>query len=155
MTPCIKLLKKTKIPYDLHQYEHDPACTSYGEEAAVKLGVAKERVFKTLVIQTDDGKLGVGVVPVAKKLSLKAMAKVMGAKKVQMADVKEVEKTTGYILGGVSPIGQKKRLFTAIDASALEFETIFVSAGKRGLEVELAPNEFQNILNAKFEKVAT
>jgi Cys-tRNA(Pro)/Cys-tRNA(Cys) deacylase len=155
MTPCIQLLKKQKQPYILHRYEHDPACTAYGEEAVLKLGVAKERVFKTLVVQTDAGKLAVGVVPVSKKLNLKAMAKALGAKKVHMADAKEVENSTGYILGGVSPLGQKKRLLSIIDASALEFETIFVSAGKRGLEVELAAQVFQTLLHVKFENIAT
>ncbi len=154
MTPCIKLLKKTKTPYKIHQYEHNSSSSSYGEEAAKKLGVVAERIFKTLVVQGDTKEFFVGIVPVSSQLSLKEIAKVMSVKKVAMADAHDVEKITGYVLGGVSPFGQKKRLKTVIDATALEYESIFVSAGKRGLEVELAPKEFENILNAKFENIA-
>lgn len=154
MTPCIKTLKKAKVDYKVHEYEHDSSCTSYGDEAAQKLEITKERVFKTLVVQSEKA-LAVGIVPVSSKLSLKALAKALGVKKIEMADVKDVEKTTGYILGGVSPIGQKKRLQTVIDSSALNFDTIFVSAGKRGLEVELEAREMQILLNASFADIAT
>jgi Cys-tRNA(Pro)/Cys-tRNA(Cys) deacylase len=153
MTPCVKLLKKMKKEYKLHQYEHDSASSSYGEEAALKLQTPQERVFKTLVIMSDKQEFCVGIVPVSNKLSLKTMAKVIGAKKVSMAEPKDVEKMTGYILGGVSPLGQKKRLKTLIDVSAIDFETIFVSAGKRGLEVELSPTLLQELLSAKFENI--
>lgn len=151
MTPCVKLLKKTKKVYKVHQYEHENSFTSYGKEAAYKLETAQEQVFKTLVVITDIQELCVGIVPVSCKLSLKTMAKVLGVKKVSMADAKDVEKTTGYVLGGVSPLGQKKRLKTVIDVSATKFDTIFVSAGKRGLEVELSPTILQELLSAKFE----
>jgi len=154
MTPCVRLLKKTKIEYNIVQYSHDDACDSYGEEAARKLGVVQERVFKTLVIVTDNQEFSVGIVPVCKKLNLKAMAKVLGSKKVAMADARDVEKITGYILGGVSPLGQKKRLKTVIDDSAVHHATIFVSAGKRGLEVELSAQDLQEFLQVKFEDVA-
>ncbi|WP_428739049.1 Cys-tRNA(Pro) deacylase [Sulfurimonas sp.] len=153
MTPAIRLLKKQNISFNTHQYEHDAASKSYGEEAAQKLGIAQERVFKTLVVQSEKS-LAVGVVPVSKMLSLKVMAKALGVKKVAMADAKDVENATGYILGGVSPFGQKKRLKVVLDSSALNYDTIFVSAGKRGLEVELSPTVFEKILSAKFEEIA-
>jgi len=154
MTPCIKLLKKAKTVYVVHQYEHDTTCNSYGEEAAQKLGALQERVFKTLVVVTDKDEFAVGIVPVSVKLSLKAMAKALGVKKTTMADAHDVEKITGYVLGGVSPLGQKKRLKTLIDASAADFPTIFVSAGKRGLDVELSAKDLQELLQAKFENIA-
>jgi Cys-tRNA(Pro)/Cys-tRNA(Cys) deacylase len=155
MTPCIQLLKKNKIAYKVHHYEHDASCNSYGEEAAQKLRVIAQKVFKTLILQSDTKEFFVGIVPVTAQLRLKEMAKNKIVKKDAIADAKDVEKVTGYILGGVSPFGQKKRLKTVIDSSALEYESIFVSAGKRGLEVELAPKEFKNILNATFGNVAT
>lgn len=154
MTPCTKLLKKTKTTYTLHQYEHNSSCNSYGEEAAQKLGITYEKIFKTLVVVSDKNEFIVGIVPVSTKLSMKSVAKAVGAKKVAMADAHDVEKTTGYILGGVSPLGQKKQLKTLIDTSAKEFESIFVSAGKRGLEVELSAKDLQSLLNAKFENIA-
>ena len=153
MTPCVKMLKKAKVTYTIHQYQHDITCESYGEEAAQKLGVIQERVFKTLVVQSEDT-LFVGVVPVSSKLSLKELAKVLGVKKVVMADAKIVEKSTGYVLGGVSPFGQKKRLVTIVDKSALDYETIFVSAGKRGLDVEISPQIFQELLSSKFKEIS-
>ena len=153
MTPCIKMLKKAKVTYTIQQYQHDTTCESYGEEAAQKLGVIQERVFKTLVVQSEDT-LFVAVVPVSSKLSLKELAKVVGVKKIAMADAKIVEKSTGYVLGGVSPFGQKKRLVTVVDKSALEYETIFVSAGKRGLDVEISPQIFQELLSSKFEEIS-
>ena len=154
MTPCIKMLKKAKVTYTIQQYQHDTTCESYGEEAAQKLGVIQERVFKTLVVQSEDT-LFVAVVPVSSKLSLKELAKVVGVKKIAMADAKIVEKSTGYVLGGVSPFGQKKRLVTVVDKSALEYETIFVSAGKRGLDVEINPQVLHQLLLCKFEEIST
>jgi Cys-tRNA(Pro)/Cys-tRNA(Cys) deacylase len=153
MTPCIKLLKKYHKTYTIHQYKHENSWSSYGEEAAAKLGVEQKRVFKTLVVQTDKQTLGVGVVPVSSKLSLKAMAKALDTKKVAMADAKDVQIATGYVLGGVSPLGQKKRLQIVIDKSAKNYETIFVSAGKRGLEVELSPDDLQELSGAVFESI--
>jgi len=152
MTPCIKMLKKAKVTYTIQQYQHDTTCESYGEEAAQKLGVIQERVFKTLVVQSEDT-LFVAVVPVSSKLSLKELAKVVGVKKIAMADAKIVEKSTGYVLGGVSPFGQKKRLVTVVDKSALEYETIFVSAGKRGLDVEISPQIFPKLIPCRFEEI--
>ena len=152
MTPCIKLLKKQKIPYKLHQYTHDKTTPSYGKEAIEKLGVEAERVFKTLVVSVDGG-LVVAVVPALLMLNMKLLAKTMGKKKATMAETLTVEKTTGYLLGGVSPVAQKKRLPTCIDSSATDFETIYVSAGKRGLEVELSPCDLSALTGAVFEKL--
>jgi len=153
MTPAIKLLKKQKIPHTIHEYKHDSNVHSYGEEAAQKMGVDPKSVFKTLVVQSDK-MMAVGIVPVISTLNLKSMAKALGVKKVAMADPKNVENTTGYILGGVSPLGQKKRLKTVIDQSAFEFESIFVSAGKRGLEVEVDPKDLEKLLQADKAKIA-
>ena len=153
MTPCVKLLKKHQKLYTMHHYKHESTCSSYGEEAAAKLGMEQGRVFKTLVVQTDKQVLAVGVVPVSSKLSLKAMAKVLDVKKVSMADAKDVQIATGYVLGGVSPLGQKKRLRTVIDESAKNYETLFVSAGKRGLEVELSPNDLQELTGGVFGSI--
>jgi len=154
MTPAIDTAKKAKISYVVHEYHHDPDAESYGLEAAEKLNTDPARVFKTLVV-TDGGKdLTVAVVPVEHQLDLKLLAKAVGAKKMAMADVKLVERTTGYVVGGVSPLGQKKRLRTVIDASAQDFETMFVSAGRRGLEIELSPADLAALTGAIFAPVA-
>ncbi|WP_373069674.1 Cys-tRNA(Pro) deacylase [Sulfurimonas sp.] len=153
MTPAIRLLKKQKIPHTVHEYKHDTSVSSYGEEAAQKMGVQAGRVFKTLVVQSDK-MLAVGIVPVSSKLSLKNMAKALGVKKVAMADPKDVENATGYILGGVSPLGQKKRLKTVIDESAFEYDSVFVSAGRRGLEVELSASDLKKLLQAVYAEIA-
>ncbi|ONI83683.1 aminoacyl-tRNA deacylase [Saccharothrix sp. ALI-22-I] len=139
-TPATALLDKQKVAYTLHAYEHDPRHESYGLEAAEALGIAPERVFKTLVADVD-GKLAVGVVPVTGQLDLKALAAAVGGKKAKMADVAGAERATGYVAGGISPLGQKKRLPVVLDASAEGFATIYCSAGRRGLEVEIAPED--------------
>jgi len=149
MTPAINAARKAKIEYTVHEYDHDSSSASYGLEAAHKLGIPEEKVFKTLVVSDGGKDLFVGIVPVSTQLNLKSMAKALGAKKVSMADAKKVESTTGYVLGGVSPIGQKKRLKTVIDSSAQDYETINVSAGKRGLEIELSASDLQLLTNAK------
>lgn len=153
MTPAINSARKAKIAYTVHEYDHDASAESYGHEAAEKLGIDPERVFKTLVV-TDSSNLFVGVVPVSMQLNLKLMARAVGVKKVSMADAKKVETTTGYVLGGVSPIAQKKRLKTVIDSSAQDFETINVSAGKRGLEIELSANDLQQLTSAQFAEIS-
>lgn len=150
MTPGINLARKHKITHRVHEYEHDPASESYGAEAADKLGVPGARVFKTLVVRLDGGELAVAVIPVSSQLSMKRIAKTFGAKKAAMADKPDVERTTGYILGGVSPLGQRKRLRTAIDAAASDFPTIYVSAGRRGLEIELAPEDLEKLTGGLF-----
>lgn len=139
MTPALDLLKKVRAEHHIHSYEHDPKAASYGLEAVEKLNLQPAQVFKTLLASTEKGELLVAVVPVAGSLNLKALAHVAGAKKAEMADPAAAQRATGYLLGGISPLGQKKRLRTFIDESAQSFATIFVSAGRRGLEVELAP----------------
>lgn len=150
MTPAVNIAKKAKIAYTLHSYTHDPASASYGEEASEKLGISADRVFKTLVAQIDSRELVVAIIPVSSMLSMKQIAKAAGGKKAQMAVEADVERSSGYILGGVSPLGQKKRLRTFIDASAESFSTIYVSAGRRGLEIELAPNDLKTVCSAEF-----
>jgi len=149
MTPAINLLKQKKVDYKIHQYEHDADVASYGMEAAQKLGLDTRCVFKTLVVQLESVELAVAIIPVAEKLSMKRCAKALQAKKAVMAERALVERTTGYVLGGVSPLGQKKRLRTLLDKSAREFSTIFVSAGRRGLEIELSPENLLLLSNGK------
>lgn len=154
MTPAINAAKKFNIEHALHEYVHDPAAESFGLEAAEKLNVTEQRIFKTLVIALDNNELVVGIIPVGKKLSMKLIAKAMGEKKAAMADKLLVERATGYVLGGVSPLGQKKRLKTVIDSSALQYETIFVSAGRRGLEIELSPKDLIMLTSAVVADIA-
>ena len=141
MTPAVNAAKKLKIPFNLHKYKHDPEHGAYGIEAAEKLNIDPARVYKTLVAQLDNNELTVAIIPVQSKLNLKAYARTCAAKKAEMAEAAVVTKSTGYVLGGVSPMGQKKRLKTYLDTSAKEFSTIYVSAGKRGLEIELNPED--------------
>jgi len=138
MTPALDLLKKARAEHRVHSYEHDPKTASYGLEAAEKLGLDPQRVFKTLLASSEKGELLVAVVPVVGTLDLKALAHAAGVKKCEMADPQAAQRSTGYLVGGISPLGQKKRLRTFIDQSAQQHETIHVSAGRRGLEVELA-----------------
>ncbi len=153
MTPGINAAKQAKVAHGVHEYAHDPASESYGLEAAKKLGVPAARVFKTLVVSLDGRELAVGVVPVSSMLGMKQIARAAGAKKAAMAVPAEVERATGYVLGGVSPLGQKKRLRTFIDASAASFPTVFVSAGRRGLEIELSPQDLKVLTGAAFAEL--
>ncbi|MFE2557496.1 Cys-tRNA(Pro) deacylase [Streptomyces sp. NBC_00090] len=146
-TPATVALTTAGTPFTLHAYEHDPASPSYGEEAAEALGVSPDRVFKTLVADVD-GELTVAVVPVAGQLDLKALASAVGGKRAAMADPAAAERTTGYVRGGISPLGQRKRLRTVLDASASDHTTICISAGRRGLEVELAPTDLAALTSA-------
>jgi Cys-tRNA(Pro)/Cys-tRNA(Cys) deacylase len=160
MTPAITLLSKKRIKHSVLKYEHDSSASSYGLEAVEKLGLAPESVFKTLVVSYENKEnkkhkeLAVAVVPVTTKLSEKKMAKVLGTKKVTMASADAVIASTGYVLGGVSPLGQKKRLVTVIHESALQLELIHVSAGKRGLEVALSAADLGALTNAKFADIS-
>ena len=154
MTPAIIQAEKNNITFKLHQYQHDANVTSFGLEAAEKLGISPEKIFKTLVVNTENKKYAVAIIPVTHQLNLKAMAKALKSKKVQMADVKRVESMTGYILGGVSPLGQKKPLQTVIDDSCKAYQTICVSGGKRGLEIELSPVDLASVTHATFNKIA-
>jgi len=153
MTPAILAARSAKITHQVHEYAHDPSSPSYGVEAAEKLGLPQDRVFKTLVVTVDNKALVVGVVPVASMLNMKALAKAMGAKKAAMAEPAEVERVTGYVLGGVSPLGQKKRLKTIIDTSARTFPTIYVSAGRRGLQIELNPRDLKKLTGGSFAEI--
>ncbi|MGS2744380.1 Cys-tRNA(Pro) deacylase [Halomonas sp. LS-001] len=150
MTPAINSVKKAGFAFHLHEYERDAAAHSYGLEAAEKLGVAADQVFKTLVVKLDAQQLAVGIVPVNSQLGLKQIAKAAGAKKAAMAAPVEVERSTGYVLGGVSPLGQKKPLATFIDHSAENFASIYVSAGRRGLEIELSPHDLATLCQGQF-----
>ncbi|RBQ20364.1 Cys-tRNA(Pro) deacylase [Spongiactinospora rosea] len=138
-TPATVALTQARAGFTLHPYEHDPSAQAYGEEAADALGVPHERIFKTLVAEVEDG-LAVAVVPVAGKLDLKAFAAALGGKRAVMAESGKVERVTGYVVGGISPLGQRRSLPTVIDSSALAFETIYFSAGRRGLQIETAPS---------------
>ena len=153
MTPAINLLKKNKCEFKIHKYDHDPACENYGEEAALKLGLDENQVFKTLLVELSPKELAVAVLPVSKQLSLKEVANAFKAKKAVMANKQEAQKVTGYLLGGISPLGQKKRLKTILDESAKSYDTIFVSGGKRGLDIEVKPQDLIKLLNANYYKV--
>ncbi|WDE09617.1 Cys-tRNA(Pro) deacylase [Thalassomonas haliotis] len=155
MTPAVNSAKKHNIPFTLHQYQHEASSTSFGLEAVEKLAVAPEKVFKTLVVSTQDKQLAVAIVPVLQQLDLKAMAKALHCKKVTMADKAQVEKTTGYLLGGISPLGQKKSLVTIIDNSSEALTTMFVSGGKRGLEIELAPGDLARLTRGSFSPIGS
>jgi Cys-tRNA(Pro)/Cys-tRNA(Cys) deacylase len=154
MTPAIEELKQQNIRHEVHDYAHDPRASSYGEEAADALDIPPSRVFKTLVVNAGD-RLVVGIVPVSGNLDLKRLARSAGAKKARMAEPKEVERTTGYVLGGVSPVGQKRPLQTIIDESAERHATIFVSAGRRGLEIELAPADLRAATGGEFAPISS
>ncbi|MFJ8849503.1 Cys-tRNA(Pro) deacylase [Streptomyces sp. NPDC102437] len=151
-TPATVALTASGTAFTVHSYDHDPASASYGEEAAEALGVSPDRVFKTLVADID-GTLTVAVVPVAGSLDLKALAASVGGKRATMADPSAAERTTGYVRGGISPLGQRKRLRTVLDASARSHETICVSAGRRGLEVELSPMDLASLTGAVFAEI--
>lgn len=150
MTPAINLVRQAKVSHTIHQYDHQPNSESYGLEAAEKLALNPERVFKTLVVSVDAGELVVAVLPVSAMLSMKMVANAVDGKKATMADKNKVQRSSGYVLGGVSPLGQKRPLRTVIDNSARKFETIFVSAGRRGLEIELAPDDLGRLSDGQF-----
>ena len=155
MTPAINAAKKAKIDYTVHEYQHDPNAESYGEEAAEAMGISAGQVFKTLLvaINGDNKKLAVGVVPVSGQLDLKAIASALKAKKVTMANPQDAERATGYVVGGISPLGQKKRLPMVVDSSAEQFPTIYMSAGKRGLEIEMAATDLVKLTGATLASI--
>ncbi|MGN6608857.1 MAG: Cys-tRNA(Pro) deacylase [Jatrophihabitans sp.] len=153
-TPATNLLTKAKVAFTLHPYEHDPRAETFGDEAAAALGVEPTRIFKTL-IATVDGRLVCGVVPVAARLDLKALAAAAGGKKAAMADPAAAARATGYVVGGISPLGHRSRLPVVVDSSALGFATVYVSAGKRGLQMELAPSDLVRMAGATTAPIAT
>jgi Cys-tRNA(Pro)/Cys-tRNA(Cys) deacylase len=146
-TTATAALERAKIPFTVHEYAHDARAESYGREASAALGVAPDRVFKTLVAEVD-GVLTVGVVPVTGQLDLKALAAAAGGKKARMADAQAAERASGYVVGGISPLGQRKRMPVVIDSTALGFATVFCSGGRRGLEIELAPDDLVRAADA-------
>jgi Cys-tRNA(Pro)/Cys-tRNA(Cys) deacylase len=153
MTPAILAAERAGIPFSVHEYVHDPATGSWGLEAAMKLGVDPGRVFKTLVARVDEG-LVVALVPVAKSLDLKALAGAVGGKRGRMAEAREAERATGYVAGGISPLGQRRPLRTVVDESVLGWDTVNVSAGRRGLEIELAPDDLLRLTEAATAAIA-
>jgi Cys-tRNA(Pro)/Cys-tRNA(Cys) deacylase len=146
-TPATVALTRAGVPFTLHPYEHDPRAESFGLEAAEALGVPPERVFKTLLAEAG-GRLVVGIVPVTGQLDLKALARAVEAPKATMADPAAAERSTGYVVGGISPVGQKRALPTVLDDSALDHETVFVSGGRRGLDLELTPTDLVRATSA-------
>jgi len=154
-TPATVALTRAGIGFTLRAYDHDPAAESYGLEAAAALGVEPERVLKTLLASVDpssgsggSGRLVVGIVPVSGQLDLKALASAVGGKRAEMADPRLAERTTGYVVGGISPVGQRKQLPTVLDESAVGFDTVLVSGGKRGLDLELSPHDLVRVTAA-------
>ena len=156
-TPATVLLDTLDIPYEIHRYEHDPAVASFGMEAAEVLGLDPDVVFKTLMARLEDdrGELVVAIVPVATMLDLKALARAAGAKRAAMADVADAERATGYIAGGISPFGQKKRHRTFIDETAEICDRIYVSGGQRGLDISLVPDDAIRATDATVAPLAT
>ena len=152
-TTATAALERAGVPFTVHEYPHDPRAESYGQEASQALGVSPDRVFKTLVADVD-GALVTGVVPVEGQLDLKALAAACGGKKAAMAQVAAAERATGYVAGGISPVGQRKRLPVVVDASALGFETVFCSAGRRGLEIELTPADLVKTASATVAEIS-
>ena len=152
MTPATKLLKANKIDFSIHEYEHDANAKSFGLEAAEKLNLRVEEVFKTLLV-TDEKNYFVAILPVHHQLNLKKVAQAVGAKKLKMSDPKDAERLTGYLVGGISPVGQKKRLKTVIDQSAVQLEKLYASGGKRGLDIGLKPQDLAKVLSATFADV--
>jgi Cys-tRNA(Pro)/Cys-tRNA(Cys) deacylase len=152
-TPATLALARAGIAFTAHAYAHDPRAAEFGLEAAEKLGLDPDRVFKTLLANVDGG-LAVGIVPVTQLLDLKALAQALGAKRAEMADPAVAERKTGYVVGGISPIGQKAALPTVLDESAILAETIFVSGGRRGLDLELAPDDLIAVTGGRYAPIA-
>jgi Cys-tRNA(Pro)/Cys-tRNA(Cys) deacylase len=151
-TPATVALERAGVGFTRHAYEHDPAASSYGLEAAEALGLDPAAVFKTLLAEVD-GTLTVAIVPVTGQLDLKALAAAVGGKRAAMADPVVAERTTGYVVGGISPIGQKKRLTTVVDESALDLDTVYVSGGKRGLDLGIEPRDLVSLLGAQVARI--
>jgi Cys-tRNA(Pro)/Cys-tRNA(Cys) deacylase len=156
MTPAVNALKQAKVAFRLHEYHHDPATTAFGEEVVAALGVSPAVVFKTLVVALngDARQLAVAILPVAAQLDLKLMARAASVKRSELADPQLAERTTGYVVGGISPLGQRKRLRTFLDQSAAALPALYLSAGKRGLQLELAPADLIRLTQATLAPLA-
>ena len=153
-TPATVALTRAQVAFTLHSYEPGPAAEAYGTAAAAALGVPAHQIFKTLIAAVD-GALACAVVPVAARLDLKALAVALGGKRAEMAEPRAAMRSTGYVLGGISPLGQKTRLRTVIDASAGGFDTVYVSAGRRGLQMQVAPADLVRLADATLARIAT
>lgn len=154
MTPAIEVLKKAGIDFSVAEYAHDPRAPAYGEEAALALGLSTDQVFKTLLAKLDNGRLVVAMVPVSAQLDLKALARAAGGRKAALAETAEAERATGYVVGGISPLGQKKRLDTFLDTSAADIDPLHISAGRRGLEIALATDDLVRLTAARLVPLA-
>jgi Cys-tRNA(Pro)/Cys-tRNA(Cys) deacylase len=154
MTPAITAARRAGIAFDVLEYPHDERERAYGAEAARRLGLPAEAVFKTLIAKVDGRTLVAALVPVSKNLDLKALAAAVGGKRAEMADAAEAERATGYVVGGISPLGQRRALPTVIDVSAVERERVFVSAGRRGLEIALPPRDLMTLCRASLAPLA-
>jgi Cys-tRNA(Pro)/Cys-tRNA(Cys) deacylase len=152
-TPATVALTRAGVTFTTHPYEHDPAAPSYGLEAAEALRLDPERVLKTLFVEVD-GRLVVGIVPVSRQLDLKAVAAAAGGKRATMADPAAAERATGYVVGGISPLGQKRAHPTVLDEAALSYDTVYVSGGRRGLDLGLAPQDLVRLTNARVAPIA-
>lgn len=152
-TPALIALQREQVPHSVHAYDHDPAVANFGLEAAQALGVEPARVFKTLLADVDGAPV-VAIVPVSGSLDLKALASARGAKRARMLEPSAAERLTGYVVGGISPLGQRTSSATVIDASALDFATVYVSAGRRGLDVELDPRDLMRLTAAHLAPIA-
>ena len=153
-TPATTALTRAQVAFTLHSYDHDPDAESFGLEAAAALGVAPGQVLKTLLAQDGRAGLVVGIVPVDQRLDLKALAAAIGVKRLDMADPAVAERTTGYVVGGISPIGQKRQLPTVVDTTALTWETVYVSGGRRGLDLGLSPEDLVRVTGARAVPIA-
>ena len=153
MTPAIDELQRAGVPFSVHEYERGESLHGFGREAADQLGLDPDQVFKTLLV-TADGRQAVAIVPVSTMLSLKAVGKALGAKRVEMCDPVVAERITGYVRGGISPFGQKQRLATVLDEMATVFDTIYVSAGKRGVDIGVATDDLVRVLDATIAEIA-
>ncbi|MGM0982792.1 MAG: Cys-tRNA(Pro) deacylase [Pseudomonadota bacterium] len=154
MTPAVKLLEKAGVVFSLVEYEHDPRSPAYGEEAAQALDLSPEEVFKTLLARLDDGRLVMAMVPVSAQLDLKALARAAAGRKATLAEAADAERATGYVVGGISPLGQRKRLPAFLDASAENLSSLHVSGGRRGLEISLAPTDLARLTGARSAPLA-
>jgi Cys-tRNA(Pro)/Cys-tRNA(Cys) deacylase len=154
VTPAVNALEAAGVAFSIHEYDHDPAATSFGVEAATVLGLDPDQVFKTLLV-TADGEQAVGIVPVSSKLSLKALGAALGRKRVEMCDPAVAQRVTGYVLGGISPFGQRKLLPTVVDETCELYDLIYVSGGRRGLDLGVAPADLLRVLDARTADIAT